>query len=484
MKRLISLFLAMLLAFGLFSCASPAPQAAPPVPTAVEAPAQPPAQPTSAPTEAIAPEQDPNTVITFDDDVLESMIRTAMNKPDGDITVADALSVTQLDLTMDGSNWSNPRIHSLDALKYFANLTNLSMSWALQNEGKGVDLSPLSGLTKLEVLLLGCDEIYDISALAPLVNLKSLWIWGCRYLSDISALSGMTSMLDLWIKGNSIQDLSPIANMKNLERFYMEENLVQDLSPLAGLTKLTSLLVSDNPVMDYSVLKDIYPNLTEKDFEPVAAPQPIQFSDTVLEQRVREALNIPSGDITMADTQSVTALSLGNQWQESIPDEIAIKNINSLKYFPNLETLELQNNGVERIDVLRIMQNLTTLDLSNNPVRDIHALSSFTNLSQLNLSGTLCTAEGLTSLAGLTKLDWLNLSYCNDLKDVSALAGLTSLRSLYLNNVLVDFAPLAGLTNLTTLYLVQPFDSYKPDYSALKDIYPNLTDKNFELPQG
>ena len=484
MKRLISLFLAMLLAFGLFSCASPAPQAAPPVPTAVEAPAQPPAQPTSAPTEAISPEQDPNTVITFDDDVLESMIRTAMNKPDGDITVADALSVTQLDLTMDGSNWSNPRIHSLDALKYFTNLTNLSMSWALQNEGKGVDLSPLSGLTKLEVLLLGCVEIYDIAPLKPLVNLKSLWIWGCRYLSDISALSGMTNMLDLWIKGNSIQDLTPISNMKNLDRLYMEENLVQDLSPLAGLTKLTSLLLSDNPVKDYSVLSGIYPNLVEKDFELTAEPQPIVFKDAVLEQKIREALDIPTGDITMAQTESVTTLSIANEWQESVPDDIKVKDVQALKYFPNLEKLEMQNNAIQEIDELRIMKSLNTLDLSNNPVRDIHALSSFTNLSQLNLSGTLCTAEGLTSLAGLTKLDWLNLSYCNDLKDVSALAGLTSLRSLYLNNVLVDFAPLAGLTNLATLYLVQPFDSYKPDYSALKDIYPNLTDKNFELPKS
>lgn len=477
MKRLISLFLAMLLAFGLFSCASPAPQAAPPIPTAVEAPAQ----PTSAPAEAIAPEQDPNTVITFDDDVLESMIRTAMNKPDGDITVADALSVTQLDLTMDGSNWSNPRIHSLDALKYFTNLTNLSMSWALQNEGKGVDLSPLSGLTKLEVLLLGCVEIYDIAPLKPLVNLKSLWIWGCRYLSDISALSGMTNMLDLWIKGNSIQDLTPIANMKNLERLYMEENLVQDLSPLAGLTKLTSLLLSDNPVKDYSVLSGIYPNLVEKDFEPTAEPQPIVFKDAVLEQKIREALDIPTGDITMAQTESITTLSIANEWQESVPDEIKVKDIQALKYFPNLEKLEMQNNAIQEIDELRIMKNLNTLDLANNPVRDIHALSSFPNLTKLNLSGTLCSTEGLTSLAGLTKLDWLDLSYCNDLKDVSALAGLTSLRSLYLNNVLVDFAPLAGLTNLTTLYLVQPFDSYKPDYSALKDIYPNLTDKNFEL---
>ena len=158
--------------------------------------------------------------------------------------------------------------------------------------------------------------------------------------------------------------------------------------------------------MDYSVLKDIYPNLTEKDFEPVAEPQPISFNDAVLEQKIREALNLPSGDITMADTRSLTALSIGNQWQESIPDEIAVKNIDALKYFPNLEKLEMQNNGIYSITTLRIMKNLTILDLSNNPVRDIHALASFSNLKQLNLSGSLVNAEELASLAGLTNLDW------------------------------------------------------------------------------
>ena len=479
MKRVFSLVFAILLSFSLFACASSAPQAAQATqPAATEAPKA----ATAPPTEPPAATQDPNAVIPFDDEVLEGMIRAAMNKPDGDIAVADALSVTQLDLTMDGNDWSKPRIHSLDALRYFTNLTNLSMNWALQNGGKGIDLSPLSGLVKLEVLLFGSDEIYDISALKPLVNLKSLWVWGCSNLTDISALSEMTGMLDLWIKGDSIQDLSPIANMKNLERLYMENNLVQDLSPLAGLTKLNSLLVSNNPVMDYSVLKDIYPNLTEKDFEPVAEPQPISFNDAVLEQKIRETLNIPSGDITMAQTREVTVLSLGNQWQDPVPDEIAVKNIDALKYFPNLEKLEMQNNGIYSITTLRIMKNLTILDLSNNPVRDIHALASFSNLKQLNLSGSLVNAEELASLAGLTSLDWLDLSYCNDLHDLSPLAALTSLRSLYLRNDLVDFAPLAELTNLTTLYLTEPFEGSTLDYSVLKDIYPNLTDKNFELP--
>jgi len=67
---------------------------------------------------------------------------------------------------------------------------------------------------------------------------------------------------------------------------------------------------------------------------------------------------------------------------------------------------------------------------------------------------------------------------------VEMLSGMTSLKSLYLVNTPVDISPLAGLTNLKTLYLAEPLvGKYEPNYSALKDIYPNLTDKNFEMPQ-
>jgi internalin A len=55
--------------------------------------------------------------------------------------------------------------------------------------------------------------------------------------------------------------------MKNLNYLYMENNQVTDLSPLAGLSKLTNVLMSGNPATDYSPLKDVYPNLEEKDFE-------------------------------------------------------------------------------------------------------------------------------------------------------------------------------------------------------------------------
>ena len=483
MKRLFCCILCCLLAFGAFACAAPEQTEAAQADTVVATES---AAETAAPVETPAPTVDPNQAISFDDEVLEGKLREIMGKPTGDILVSDALAVTELDLSMDGGDWSKPRISSIDALKYFTNLKTLFMNWALYNGGKGVDLKPLSGLTKLEGLTICCDDIYDISPLAPLVNITGLWIWGCRHITDISALSGMTRMTDLWIKGNVITDISPLSGMKNLDKLYMEENMVTDLTPLANLTNLKSLLLSNNPISDYSVLSGIYTNLVEKDFEPVAAPQPIVFNDAVLEKKVREALEIPEGDITILQTKSVDKLLLGNEWQEVIPDDVKISDIGALRYFPNLQVLELYNNNVSDLYVLPALKNLTVLEVNSNPVYQIYPLGDCKQLTKLNISSTNINGDGcLAPLAELTQLEWLDLSYIPGIGDVNVLSGLTSLKSLYMNGIPVDLTPLAGLTNLTTLYLPEPFEGkYNPDYSVLKDIYPNLTDKNFEIPQG
>lgn len=467
MKRFFALALVALLSFS-FACASPAAQSEP-------ASA---ATPASEP-EAAAPqteEIDPNTVIEFQDDALESGIRNALNKPEGDILVSDALAVTELNLEMDGGDWSIPRIQNLDALKYFKNLTYLNLGWALQNGGRGVDLSPLSGLTQLNDLQLPCTDINDLSPLSTLVNLSFLSIWGCRTITDISALSEMKRLYSLQIHGNYISDLGPLSGLSELGVLTAQENVIQDVSALSGCTKLTTLFLSNNLISDYTPLAGMYSNLEEKDFSLEDVPQPIDFQDPVLEQKVREALGIPEGDITFLQTKDITDLQLGNPWAETIPEEIKIKEIGALKCFPNLFNLSLNFNGVSQLDVLRAMPNLGMLDLNGNPVQNIQAIASCTKLSWLNLSG--CLMEDLSALAGLSELESLLLSYSPCIKDLEPLAALTSLKELRLENVLLDLTPVSGLTNLKTLYIAQDENL---DLSPLAEIYPNLTDKNFEM---
>lgn len=256
MKRSLLICFVVLAALCFVACAAPA---ATPAPT-----------PEATPT--------PPQNVTFTDPVLETMVRAAMNKPEGEISIAEAEAVTELVMNMDGTDWTPPRITRLDDLSQFPNLTKLELNWALSNGDKPVDISPLAGLTKLERLFVCCDNISDVSALSGMTSMRELWIWGNNNITDISALSGMTQMNDLWIKGNQITDISPLANMKNLSRLLMEDNKITDLTPLAELTYLRTVMLSGNPITDYSPLKYVYPYLTDKDFAMATSLRDLGFN--------------------------------------------------------------------------------------------------------------------------------------------------------------------------------------------------------------
>lgn len=257
MKKGLCFVLATLTVISFAACGVPASTETPSPDVSESTPVE-----TPEPTE----ESTPEPVVVFTDAVLEELVRKAMDKPTGDITLAEAQAVTELNLEMDCNDWSKPRIADVSDFKQFPNLTMLTLNWALNDGDEVFDISPLASLTKLEYLYVCDANISDISALAGMTNMKDLWIWG-NNISDISALSGMTQLESLWMKNNQITDISVLANMKNLEYLYMEDNQVADLSPLAGLSKLTNILLSGNPATDYSPLKDVYPNLEEKDFE-------------------------------------------------------------------------------------------------------------------------------------------------------------------------------------------------------------------------
>ncbi len=91
------------------------------------------------------------------DAAFETGVRKALNKPDGDITRAEAAAVESLNLELPGDDWSIPRITDLSDLQYFPNLTSLFLGWALQKPG-GVDISPIGKLTKLNETLLTADQ--------------------------------------------------------------------------------------------------------------------------------------------------------------------------------------------------------------------------------------------------------------------------------------------------------------------------------------
>ena len=253
MKRVFCCLTAAVVLFGAVGCAS---RVAPVTPDEI------------APVAAVT--QAPTDAIVFDDPVLEASIREALGKPQGDITIADAQTLTELELSQMGVDKDQPYIHSLDALQYFTNLTYLGLGYAVQNASDPtapIDITVIANLTHLESLQMAGVVINDLSPLATLVQLKSLTLFNGDQPLDLAPLAGLVNLEALTLRNNKITDLTPLSGLAKLGYLDLEGNQITDVSPLAGLTGLERLYLTDNPISDFSPLAEVRSDLVEWDFE-------------------------------------------------------------------------------------------------------------------------------------------------------------------------------------------------------------------------
>ena len=159
----------------------------------------------------------------------------------------------------------------------------------------------------------------------------------------------------------------------------------------------------------------------------------------IVEKAIRKELKKPTGELTKADLEKVTFLSLyGNQ-------------LTSVK-------------GLEKLTALK------NLNLSNNKLTDVKGLEKLTQLKELVLYGNKLTdVKGLEKLTKLEELFLVN----NKLTDVKGLEKLTQLRELYLEgNKLTNVKSLEKLTQLKTLNLYDNPDLTKAQIDQLQKALP------------
>jgi len=137
--------------------------------------------------------------IVFADSNLETMIRSAIDKPTGDIRSSDVRYLTSFNAT-------GREIESLEGIEH---------------------------LTSLEFLI-----IFD------------------NHISDLSPLASLTYLRSIGLSQNNISDLSPLADLPNLYNIDLRDNLISDISPLAGITSLDRINCNRNQISDVSALVD------------------------------------------------------------------------------------------------------------------------------------------------------------------------------------------------------------------------------------
>jgi len=254
MKKTLFVLLALLLALGLAACGAPAATGTSPSPL---------------PSASALP-----AVVTFTDPILEAMVRAAMNKPEGDITLAEAEAVTELKLSIDWQQEPAPntQIRDISGLENFKNLENLELQFHAIT-----DISSLAGLTKLTSLSLGGNPVADVTPLAGLTGLGSLTLFNCKA-QDYTPLANLTGLGMLLLEHSTISDVSMLSGLTELWWLGLANTQVSDVSPLSALTNLKKLQLAGCPISDYTPLSAIYANLEEKDFSIVASLRELGFS--------------------------------------------------------------------------------------------------------------------------------------------------------------------------------------------------------------
>jgi Leucine-rich repeat (LRR) protein len=161
------------------------------------------------------------TDVTFSDANFETLIREVLNKPSGDITPDDLLTITELD-------GEDRDISDVSGIEYCTNLQKLNLM-----SNQIIEVSDLGTLTNLQELLLTSNDIIDISALGALTNLTWLSL-GWNNISDISGLRTVTLLRWLGLDINQIADIYP---------------LIQN----SGIGNGDTVNLSDNPLNDTTI---------------------------------------------------------------------------------------------------------------------------------------------------------------------------------------------------------------------------------------
>ena len=271
----------------------------------------------------------------------------------------------------------------------------------------------------------------DLVEVAKLVNLKKLML-GKNNISDISPLTALTNLTELDLHSNQISDISMITKLPNLTNLNLRDNSITDITIIANMTNLTELDLRRNPIADIKPIANL------KKLEVLS------LADT------RDADGDYTNGVHLSD---LTPLSGLTGLKELYLDGGSINNLKPLETLTNLTALSLENNFISDISSLAKLKNLTYLRLSEfvngNKVTDIKPLAGLTKLTNLYLDGN--PIGDLSVLANFKNLMELDLAACQ-LTSIVPLANLTELKSLYLNgNKIVDITPLAKLTKLTTL---------------------------------
>jgi len=318
------------------------------------------------------------------------------------------------------------------------------------------NITPLSGLTQLQVLKLKQsvdNNPLDLSMLVDLKAMQQLDLSDNTNLLNTQNLAAMSELKILALHRTNSIDIGFLRPLSKLEQLDLSENAnLTDISPVSTLTMLEKLDISTNPeLLDLSAiaslselvelkaldLKGEFASDIKLDLTPLANLAKLQDLDLSFNPNLQNIHQLN----TLPELKSLT---LTNTYIETLP---------SLDKLSKLQYLDLSVNRFEVLPQLNSNPALNNLTLDNNPnLTNLSSLQSLNNLQTLSLKDVRNLSE-LSIIGQLSTLENLTLSYNSHLTSTQTLATLTQLQSLVLQDMpeLSDISTLQNINSLKRL---------------------------------
>lgn len=193
--------------------------------------------------------EEPKPEPIFTDKNLEKAVRHqvfAKRHTDEPLYASDVKNVS----TVNGKGLG---IASLAGLEHCKSLASLELG-----DNRITDISPIKGLSRIQLLDLSNNEIEDISVVSTLTGLQYLEI-SQNKVTSLDALKPLENLSSLYASQNSITSIEPVLGLKKLSSLYLDHNDLEDISGIGALNRVGSFGLRGNRIKDLSPLKGARP---------------------------------------------------------------------------------------------------------------------------------------------------------------------------------------------------------------------------------
>ena len=389
-------------------------------------------------------------------------------------------------------------INNEDLKSIFEYLPNLSYIYI--NNSSITDISPIVELKNLQSVNISfSNSITDYSPIGKVKSLISL-VLRDDGITDISFLSELKKLKSIDLSNNNIYDISPLAG-NNLSSVILENNKITDVSILKD-TELDSLNLSGNKgVTGYGELQNLYSlellgceldkieNIKIAGYINVSNNNLTKLPNIELIEKNKYTYNLiisannnnitdlsnlnknykyqsislsdnQISDISIVNGLNATSINLSNNKIEDTSkfnnDKVSNlilsgnSNIKVRKELNNIDTLQLNNCGINSLNDISELNNNTNIYLKNNNINNLNGLDKLKKVSFLDLSNNKISSLKNTPESGVTNL----LLTANDLKDLDGINSFKLLNNLDVsgNKNLKDIRQLKDVETLKYLY--------------------------------